>query len=386
MIPLSLAGVSLRRLLRDRISMFFIVVLPVLVILIIGVTISGQNRFRVGLLDQGSGRLGGAIRDALTASSTYRVHPYGSEGAARTALRRGEVDTVLILPAGMDADLRAGRNVQLVVLGDEANTTEQAATMAIGGVVADQASRVFAARFATARAGGSLDVNLQRADSLSSTAPRVEAHAEPVTKTSRYLPAGYSYSAPTMLVLFVFLNALAGGAIIVRTKQLGLYDRMLSAPVRPSTLVVGEVLCYVSIALLQSGLIVAVGALVFGVDWGAPDAAVALVAVWALVGAAAGMLSGTAFRTPEQASSVGPPIGIALGMLGGCMWPLEIVGPAMRTVGHLVPHAWAVDAWVTLLSKAGGLGDIARNLAILAAWAVALFALATRRLRRILAA
>ncbi len=381
-----IAGASLRRLLRDRISMFFVVVLPILVILIIGVTISGRARFRIGVVDHGAGALGADMRKQVATSAAFTVHDYRSDSAARTALRRGEVEAVVILPAGMDADLRAGKDVEIPILGDPANTTEQAARAALAGVIGDQASRVFAARFAAGSAGGSFDVNLARADALSGSLPQVETSAQPVTTTSRFLPAGYSYSAPTMLVLFVFINALAAGAIIVQTKRLGLYDRMLAAPVRPSTIVLGETLCYLGLALLQSILIVAVGATVFGVDWGSPPAAAALVAVWALVGTGAGMLSGTLFRTPEQASSIGPPLGIAMGMLGGCMWPLEIVGSAMRTIGHVFPHAWAVDAWVTVLSKGGGLSDVARNVAILAGYAAVLLVLATRRLNRMLAA
>jgi len=118
------------------------------------------------------------------------------------------------------------------------------------------------------------------------------------------------------------------------------------------------------------------------VSWGNPLAAAALIAMWALVGTGAGMVSGTLFRTPEQATAIGPTIGIAFGMLGGCMWPLEIVPPSVRLLGHATPHAWAVDAWVTLLSRGGGLADIAGYLAILAGYAIALFALASLRLRR----
>ena len=68
-------------------------------------------------------------------------------------------------------------------------------------------------------------------------------------------------------------------------------------------------------------------------------------------------------------------------MLGGCMWPLEIVGDTMRTVGHAVPHAWAVDAWVELLSRGGGLADIAGQLAVLGGFALVLLTAATLRLR-----
>ena len=61
----------------------------------------------------------------------------------------------------------------------------------------------------------------------------------------------------------------------------------------------------------------------FGVSWGNPFAAAALIGIWALVGTGAGMVSGTLFRTAEQATVIGPAVGIAFGMSGGCMWPLE---------------------------------------------------------------
>ena len=203
-----------------------------------------------------------------------------------------------------------------------------------------------------------------------------------VDSASNYLPLGFSYSAPTMLVLFVFINALAGGAAMIQTRKYGILSRALAAPTRPRQLVLGEALCYLSLTVGQAVLIVAIGALLFGVSWGNPLAAAALVLVWAMVGTGAGMLSGTLFRTPEQAGAIGPAIGIAFGMLGGCMWPLEIVPEGVRALGHLTPHAWAVDAWVELLSRGGGLPDIAGYLGILALYAAVLVTLASLRLRR----
>ena len=153
------------------------------------------------------------------------------------------------------------------------------------------------------------------------------------------------------------------------------------SPGDDATIVAGETASHLTVALLQSVLIVGVGSLVFGVSWGDPVAATALVVVWALVGTGAGVLAGSLFRTPEQATAIGVSAGMAAGMLGGCMWPLEIVGDTMRTVGHAMPHAWAVDAWVELLSRGGGLGDIAAQLAVLAGFAAVLLTAATLRLR-----
>ena len=374
---LAVAGVSLRRMLRDRTALFFIVVLPVVIITVIGTVVQNPGGFRIGVLaDQLSGpQLATGLVDEL--KSVGPLHTMADEPAARTALRRGEIDAVVLVPTGLDADLLNGKDVRIPVLAGGAESTQSAVRSAVAAAVARHAERVQAAAFAARTTGTTTAEQLPRATALQRVTPRIGISTENIATGSDYLPLGFSYSAPTMLVLFVFINALAGGASIIQTRQLGIYQRAQAAPIRVRSLVLGETLCYLVFALLQSVLIVAVGALLFGVSWGNPAAAVALIGTWALVGTGAGMLSGALFKTPDQASAIGPVIGIAFAMLGGCMWPLEIVPNAVRTLGHVTPHAWAVDAWITVLSRDGGVADIAANLAVLAAFAVAMLGLAS---------
>ena len=103
----------------------------------------------------------------------------------------------------------------------------------------DFGARVEAAQFAT-RYGGSFVQNLSRASSLESSTPRVGLSSQVVHTSQGSLPPGYEYSAPTELVLFVFLMAIAGGATIVETRRLGMFERMSAAPVRPRTIIAGE--------------------------------------------------------------------------------------------------------------------------------------------------
>ena len=279
--------------------------------------------------------------------------------AAAQAVATGEVSAAVVLPAHMDPDLRAGRSVSVGIISERANTTQQAAAEALTSVVSHQGARVQAAQFAASQVQGTtFDSGLARAMQLQHSLPALGIKSHQVVATANVLPEGFDYSAPTELVLFVFLSALAGGAHIIDSRRLGIYERIAAAPVSASSVILGEMLGFTAIAVMQSLLIVGVGALVFGVSWGNPLAAGVLLAVWALVGAAAGMLSGTLFRTPEQASAIGPVVGIGFAMLGGCMWPLAIVSNVMRQVGHITPQAWAVDAWTILLARHGGLGSI----------------------------
>ena len=380
----AILGVGLRRVARDRTALFFMIVLPIGVILIIGATVRGYSTFRVGVVDQGAGQAGRQLVTMLGRAPDLTVRTYPSISAAATGVARSEISTAVIIPADMDSRLQGGKTVDIGVMAEQANSTQQAAAQAVDSVISQQGSKVQAALFASAHAAGSFDQNLLRADALEAKVPRVTVDRARVDSRSNTLPEGFSYSAPTMLVLFVFLNALAGGATIIETRRLGMYERMATAPIHDGTIIVGETLTYFCIALVQATLIVLVGALVFGVSWGSPVAAAVLILFWAMVGGSAGMLSGTLFRSPEQASSIGPAIGIALAMLGGCMWPLSIVSQTMRSVGHATPQAWAVDAWTDLLSRGGTLTTILPQLAVLAAFAVAFLAIATIRMRKIL--
>jgi ABC-2 type transport system permease protein len=382
MIALAVAGAALRRMLRDRTALFFIVLLPVLVIAIIGTVVQNPGGFRLGVLNgQSSGQpLAAAVVEDLAAVGP--VQTLTDEENARTALRRGELDAVVLVPADLDRTLLGGDDVAIPVLAGGAASTQAAVRSAISAAVARHAERVQAAAFAARTTGSTVAEQLPRATALQQVTPRITVRTENVASGSEYLPLGFGYSAPTMLVLFVFINALAGGAAIVQTRQLGIHQRALAAPVRARTLVLGESLCCLTFSLLQSALIIGTGSLLFGVGWGNLPAAIALVIAWALVGTGAGMLSGAVFSTPDQAGAIGPVIGIAFAMLGGCMWPLEIVPDAVRTLGHATPHAWAVDAWITVLSRAGGITDIGTELAVLAGFAAGMLALASTVLQR----
>ncbi|MCI3278231.1 ABC transporter permease [Streptomyces cylindrosporus] len=382
MTALAVTRATLTRVLRDRTALFFMVLLPVAIIVVIGVTVRGFDQFRVGLVpDPRSGPVAQELAADLAKAPGLRTRSYADAADARTALRRAELDAVILMPAGLDESVRAGRSVTVRVLVEPSGSAGHAAVSSVSAVVADHAGRLQAARFATGQSGGTFDGNLALARGAERASSPVAVRAETVNGQSDYLPLGYSYSTPTMLVLFVFINALAGGAAIVQTRRTGVYARALAAPVPARALVAGETIAYLLLALLQSLLIVGIGALAFDVAWGDPLAAGVLVTVWALVGTGAGVLAGALFRTPEQVHAIGPALGIGLGMLGGCMWPLALVPGWLRTAGHAVPQAWAVDAWTTLLSRDGDLSSVARELTVLTAFAVALLTCASLALR-----
>jgi ABC-2 type transport system permease protein len=133
--------------------------------------------------------------------------------------------------------------------------------------------------------------------------------------------------------------------------------------------------------MLQAVFIVAVATLAFGVDWGDPVAAVAIVLAFGLVGAAVAMLVGAASTNAEQAASVAVFVSLALAAVGGCMIPIEYMPEAMQTIAHLTPHAWAVDGLRSLVSAGGSLASVAPQIGVLIVYGSVLMVLAAWRFR-----
>ena len=389
---LAIAGTTMKRFIRDRTALFFTAALPLVLIFLIGTATAGfdTNAFPVGVVSDGRGALARELRTALGDSKLIELTTYGDADELARSVRRGVVAAGVVIPDDYDAMLLAGEPVDVQLILDQTRGNPAGVRSAISGIIAAQGAELQAAIFASRHVREPVPVTLAQArttaELFEGTRITVDAKTVGAADADEYLPPGIGYQAPSNLILFVFITSLAGSALLIRSRQLRVTQRMFATPTSARTILAGEALARLAIAGYQALLIVAAGTLFFGVDFGDPLAATVLVAVFVLVGTSVGMLFGTLFRTPEQAGSIGPMAGIAMGMLGGCMWPLEIVPEPMRRIGHLFPHAWAMDAWIEIIGRGGGLGSIGTNLLVLFGFVVVLFPLATWRLRRAIVA
>jgi ABC-2 type transport system permease protein len=257
---------------------------------------------------------------------------------------------------------------------------------AVRAGVGDAGVQMAAARTAAEATGADEATAAEQTRRLAEGTPRAGVRTEPVDDGNDATLGSFDYTAPSNLVLFTFVNTIVVGSFLARDRKQGITLRMLATPHGTGTILAGIGASVLAFSLLQSALILGIGGLVFGVGWGDPLGVVPLVVLFAVVSTAVGLLVGSIVSDPEQAQAAGVPIAIALGMLGGCMWPLEIVPPVMRMIGHVAPQAWAMDGWIALIFEREGVGGIAVELAVLSTFAVVLGLLARRRLRKALTA
>lgn len=343
-------GAQLAQQARDRTSLFFMLVLPLAIMLIIGTTFGSVQTLEIAVVGPD---------DAVTASIVEELGALDDV----TADRRDDL-------AEVQADLRRFDIEGAVIRNDDGTYGFLANEASTGG---------FAARTAAQRV-------VDRIEAGVANNPTIPVLVETVGDDRLAGQGPFALTSAQNLVLFVFITSLTAAAILVRAKKSGILRRSLSAPVTSTAVILGVGAGWMVLALVQAAIIIAAGGLAFGVDWGDPLGAVALVLVFSLVGTAAGILLGAVFSSEQTVGSASPPIALVLAAIGGCMVPSEVFPPVLLTLSKFTPHYWALEGWKKLMFDGASLVDIAPNLGVLLAFAAALFVLAGTSLRQALTA
>jgi ABC-2 type transport system permease protein len=366
---------GLRRLFRDRSSIFFVLILPLAIILLVGAQFGSGGP--PGLLvyhDDGE-----VATDIVAAMEGVRVERVEAVDELTERVERGHANAGVVLPYDLDRILLEGGEVEigLVSRADTPASLRQIVSAAVSDATAD----LRVARIVSEVSGRALP---ETVDVVAGTsAPGIEVETATVGESLFGADTGqFSVGAASQLVLFVFLTTLTGSAALIQSRQLGVTTRMVSTPTPVRTIVAGEGLARFLVGGFQGLYIIVFTLVAFGVDWGSPLGWLALLVAFAATGAAFAMLMGAVFRNDQQAGGLAVLFGLGLAALGGAMMPMELFSPTMRRIAHVTPHAWAIDGFGDLVYRGGGLADVAGEVVVLLAYAAVVAVLASWLLRR----
>jgi ABC-2 type transport system permease protein len=376
--PLTIARANLVRLLRDRLGLFFIIVLPLIIILVTGLQFGGGFEARVGVAAVD----GGALADELVATldRDWQVERYTDAELLATDVGDGAIAFGVALPDRYTERLVAGEQVEVEYHAAPNDTTVGTRTVVVAAL-SEQSALTRAATFAAAETGMTIEEVLPAVETTADALPPIDVIVATVGE-SLFPPelAGFTLGAQGQLVLFIFLTSLTGAAQLIVSRKLGVSRRMLSTPTPMPAILFGEALGRFGVAMFQGLFIVAATAIAFGVVWGDPVGVAAIVIAFCLLSAGVAMLIGAVSSNAEQASSIGVFAGLGIAALGGSMIPPEIFPPVMETISWFIPHRWAIDGLRELVAG-GTFVDVLPQVAVLLAAAAVVLALATWRLR-----
>jgi ABC-2 type transport system permease protein len=187
------------------------------------------------------------------------------------------------------------------------------------------------------------------------------------------------FLTPGVLALAVLSTAFTGQAIGTGfERRYGVLKRLGATPLPRSGLIAAKSLTVLLVELIQTMI---VGAVALGLGWsphGDPLTAILLVLLGTAAFSGFGLLMAGTLRA-EATLAAANLVYLLLLVLGGVVFPLTNFSGGLRSVLELLPISALADGLRQVLQHGGGLP--ARDLLILAVWAVLGLALAARFFR-----
>jgi ABC-2 type transport system permease protein len=347
---------EVRQLRRDRLTFGMIVGLPIIQILLFGYAINTDVRnLTAAVADHADTHLSRQIVAELGQTQVLKIVARAATPEALEAmLRRGEISIGVYIPP--DADRRAldprRPAVQLLVDGADPtilNIANSLRTMPVG--------------FGATR----------RADEA---APGVEVRAyyNPERRTPVFIVPGL------MGVILTMTMMLFTAVAIVRERERGNLELLINTPVSSAELMIGKIVPYILIGLVQLALILAFGAALFDVPVRGSVVDLYLAsALFIAANLALGLVISTAVSTQFQAMQMTVFILLPSILLSGFMFPFEGMPRFAQLLGEILPNTHYIRITRGIMLREAAIGELDREVLFLALFT--LFAMTAAALR-----
>jgi len=418
---LSLAIKALKQTIRDRRSLFFLLLFPIVFMIIFAFAFGSPSSLGTGTapheiavinLDQGATvstnnttqRINSGVNfTQLLENITYAqtdTHMFTlnnvSADQAQTMLKSRSLDAVITIPENFSQAVVALANAsaraettsdiglrvingstaqlpvnttlpkqsnvtaQVIVEGDTGSAAFGAAQGLIFNVLQQYQSQI------QATAIRQVDATLAQNQSQSNASiDYISAAVQPLTGT-RSLTL-FDYQAPGLIVFALLMQVSSVAQDLTRESDRGTLGRLKLSNMRSFDLLFGTMLTWILIAVAQILLLLGV-AVALGFSWAGGANSIGLAVLVGIIGGIASISLGlllAAFTTNErQAAQLGVLIAVPVSFLTGAFFPLpnEILGTAFGTtfqVYDLLPWTQVADALRQVLIYGSGLGAVA---------------------------
>lgn len=342
---------------RDPRSLAMAFAMPLLLLVLFGYAITMDiNNLNVSVYDQDRSSASRDYVERFRASGYFTVVAAAESYAqASQALDRGEAHLALVIPRHFARDLEQRRTAQVQALAD--GTDANTATVALGYVEA------ITSRFNEAQLGAAVELAVDH---------RLRVWYNPELKSRWFIIPGL------IAVIMTVITALLTSLTVSREWEQGTMEQLIATPVQPVELFLGKMTPYFAIGVADVLISVGMGVWVFGVPLRGSFALLLAVSALFLVGGLSlGILISTVAKSQLVASQVAMVATfLPAFLLSGFLYSIDNMPRALQIITHLVQARYYVEALKGIFLKASPPGYLLNEIAFLAAFAIAVFALA----------
>jgi len=354
---------------RDRITYAMILVMPLMQLLLFGYAINTDPRhLPAAVVSHDHGRLADALVATLERTSYVDVRRKpASEAEMDRLLRRGEISLALTIPPDFSQRVLRGDRAQILA---EVDATDPSAA---GGVTAAVA----------ALPSHALTHELRGAAAKNPGAPPFE-----VVVHRLYNPEGItSFNiVPGLLAIILSMTLVMMTAMAVtREVERGTMESLLSMPATAFEVMIGKLLPYVAVGVLQTVIVLILARLLFAVPMAQSLAGWVALSVGILLfitgNLALGYLISTVVRSQLQAMQISMFYMMPSLFLSGFMFPFQGLPGWAQVIGEAIPITHFLRIIRGSLLKGQVLADMGTDLLALGAFLTTVAVLTLARSR-----
>ncbi len=409
----------------DRRALILTILMPIVLGAFFGYIFGGSPKEDAGKIDvalvmQDDSTIARNIGAALKNDASLNVIELNVDDARQKVLK-GKLSAAIVIPTGFgDASIKglfgAGAKPEIALYYDPSQTAVLQMTK---GLLTQHAMQVVTAELAGGETGKKFV-----ADSLAELEAKVASHSENkalrnvlssvkelqienskpalsasapaasgltlpfVTRDEAMIsgPArynGYAHSFAGMSVQFILFMGIDAGISLLLARRLGLWNRLLAAPVSLSSILAARAASCTVIAFALLCIIFIVAGLVFEVRiTGDLLGFLGVGLCFAIMTATFGLLIAAFGKTPEAARSMAIFATLIMVMLGGAWVPSFIFPQWMQTATLFVPTRWAVDGFDAMTWRGLGIDVAVESMIVQIAFALLFGSLAIWKFRR----
>ncbi|NOY28409.1 MAG: ABC transporter permease [Oligoflexia bacterium] len=365
---------EVRQTLQDRRIVFLLTVAPFVQLLLLGYAIDlDVDHVPTVVVDQdGSPESRQTVQALLADGTLERTGSVDSVAQANALLERGTVAVALVVPDGFARDLSRGTPTELQVILDGTDPTRS-------GIAASAVSRylgergLILARQRLAKATGGTR-------GLPSVEVRPRLLFNPRLSSAIYMVPGIA----GMLLLIVTMLITAMG--LAREQEVGTLEQVRVTPLPPLVLMLGKVMPYVIVGLVDVSLAITAGAWIFGVPLrGSMLLFYAFNVLFLLNTVGLGLLISTSSQTQQQAFIGAFVIVLPALLLSGTLTPIHAMPSWLQPITWINPLRFYLEGSRAILLKGAQMQDLWPQAVILMGSGVVILAAASLRFRKIVA-
>jgi len=353
---------------RDIRSLMSALFNPVLMIFLFGYALSlDVDRIPTVVLDLDRTPVSREFIHRLTDSRYFTLVRYlDRDGEVDSSMAKGEALMALVIPADFAAKVKQGLQtpIQVVFDGSDSNT----ATIAVGYLKAVAAGFDFALQGQRIRRAGlkMVDMPLEA---------RVRVWFNPELKSKNFIIPGLT--AVIMMAICSIMTALS----ISREKETGTLEQLISTPITSFELLMGKLLPYVAVGLVDLALVVGAGVLIFDVPFRGRYIDLFFTSLIFLIGTLSwGLFVSVVAKTQIQASQISVISAFLPSfLLSGFIYPIENMPVVLQALTFVVPARYFVEILKGLFLQGVGLTVLWPQVLALVVYAVLVLNLARKR-------